>query len=220
MRISRAVAAAFAVCVMTAVPAAAQTAPAAPATTSGAVIGVYVGAGAVQNVGAIAGGSIGFKVSDNLILEAEGGWSQDAITRAKIDAIGGLATYLTSSTGKAATATLKAPASYGLAGIRYLFKSGGVSPYIALNGGVARLALTPAITIGGSDVTTSLSTYGVTLGSDFTGDVTKAAFGGGFGVLINRDKIAIDLGARVTSIQTEGQATTLTSARIGLLYRF
>ena len=222
MRISR-ILMAVGVCALMASPAAAQSAApaAAPAASSnGAQIGVFAGAGAVQNVGAIAGGNLGYRVSDNLMIEAEGGWSQDAVTRARLDAIKGLGTYLTQSTGKASTATMTAPAGFGVAGIRYLFSSNSVSPYVALNGGFAKLVLKPAITVGGTDVTTSLSTYGVTLGSDFTGDVTKAAFGGGFGVLINRDRLVIDLGLRLLSIQTDGQATNLTSARFGIAYRF
>lgn len=223
MRASRVLVAAIGVFLTAAVPAAAQTAPAPAMTSSGGGLQVSVlgGLSSVQNVGGLFGGEIGYRINKQFMIEGEGVWMQDTVRRANLDGIAGLATYLTTAQGKAATATIKAPATYGGGGFRFmLMPDGDVHPYIALGGGVAKVALTPTITIGGSDVTTSLSTYGVTLGSDFTGDVTKAAYTGGFGVMIDRNRLTVDIGLRLTSIQTEGQATNVLRASVGLGYRF
>ena len=202
-------------------PAAASTTPAATVSTSGFQISVFAGLSSVQNVGGLAGGQAGYRINKQFMIEAEGAWMQDTVRRANLDAIAGLATYLTSAQGKAATATIKAPASYGGGGLRFLFKpDSNVHPYLAAGGGVAKIALTPEITLGGSDITSSLATYGVTLGSDFTGDITKAAFTGGLGVIIDRNRLTIDLGVRLTSIQTDGQPTNVLRAAVGLGYRF
>ncbi len=75
-------------------------------------------------------------------------------------------------------------------------------------------------TLGGSDITTSLATYGVTLGSDLTGAVSKLAFTGGLGVLDDRGRLSFDAGIRLTSVQTEGQKTNILRGQLGVAYRF
>jgi hypothetical protein len=218
------------VCVLAmAVPAAAQT-PAAPKPTaptmsasadSGFHIAVLGGLAAVQNVGGLVGAEAGYKVNRNVEIDAEGFWMQDAVSRARLDAATGLATYLTSSLGKATTAVIKAPTTYGGGGVKlFIPMDGDVHPYVTVGAGVARVVLTPTITVAGADVTASLATYGVTLGSDFTGAVTKAAINGGLGVQFDRNKLAIDLGIRLTSIQTDGQKTNVLRAHVGFGYKF
>jgi hypothetical protein len=77
---------------------------------------------------------------------------------------------------------------------------------------MARVTLKPAITLKGADVTSSLSTYGVTLGSDLTGELTKPAVSGGIGARIAQGNWHVDVGAGAMSILTEGQATNVLRA--------
>lgn len=236
MRASRVSGVVLGMFLLTAIPAAAQTVPAAsqPQTPSmgavknttlpaiGVTVSVLGGISAVQNVGAMAGAQIGYRVNDNVQIEAEGVWMKDVVTRARLTTATTFATYLATANSKSSTGTVEAPANYFGGSVRYVIPmaSKTVHPYISVGGGVARIAYKPTFTLGGADITTSLATYGVTLGSDMTGEVTKPAFGGGVGLTIDRGHLAIDAGVRLLSIQTEGQKTNVIRALIGIGYKF
>ena len=223
MRVSRKIGSAIGVfMIAAAVPAAAQT-PAAPASSPAATkfsIGVLAGASSVQNVGGLAGAQITYNVTDHVRVAAEGVWMQDLVSCARLAAIAGFATYLGNAQGKAATATLDVPTTSGNVELQYVFGSSNLHPYLAVGGGIAHMVTRPTFTLAGADVTTSLATYGITLGSDLSGSVDKLSINGGFGVLIDRNKWTIDLGARVNSIQTDGQKTNAARAHIGLAFKF
>jgi hypothetical protein len=53
-----------------------------------------------------------------------------------------------------------------------------------------------------------------------TGEVTKPAFGGGIGVLVDQGRWYVDVGVRVTSIQTDGQPTNVIRAGGGIGIKF
>lgn len=203
-------------------PATMSTKPAAPALPLvGVHVGVMGGLSAVQNVGGLVGLQVGYEINPRVQIEAEGMWMKDVTTRAKLDAITSFGAYLTAAQGKGSTATLTTPANYVGASIKALIPtSGPVRPYFAIGAGIAKIAQKPVFTIGGADVTTSLGTYGVTLGSDFTGEVTKAALTGGLGAVIDHNRMSFDLGIRVTSIQTDGQKTNVLRAHLGVSYKF
>lgn len=211
-----------------AAPAMAQMpAPAQPAAGSGGPAvnmgfgGVTSGLGIVQNVGAIAGAEGGIHLSGNLDVVAEGGWAADMVTRR----IAGLTTpvvnYLTATQGKTAVGTVKAPGLYGLAGVRWVAPmSGSLRPYVLGQVGVARIEYQPTFTLGGTNVTSTISTYGVTLGNDLAGTVTKMAFGGGVGMLYVNGSWYADAGYRFLSIGTETQRTPFSRLHIGFGVRF
>jgi len=209
-------AAATAGAVLCALPASAQT-PAPPpppaASGTGVYLGVTGGVGAVQKVGGVLGGELGFRITDMIEVFGEGVWLQNVATRRRLDLAASLATYLQTSQGGAATGTLEIPAVYGGGGARFLFGAPGhIRPYVTIGGGMARVTLKPAITLKGADVTSSLSTYGVTLGSDLTGELTKPAVSGGIGARIAQGNWHVDVGAGAMSILTEGQATNVLRA--------
>ncbi len=212
-----------------AVPAAAQTpTPAAPvvasapvAATSGVEVGIIGGLGSVQNVGPMFGGQVTYRINQQFRVSGEGFWVKDAVTRARLNAIAGFATFLTNREGKTATAELVAPATYGGLAVQYLFPiKGSVHPYASAGAGLAKIVSQPKFTLGGADITTSLPTYGVTLGSDFAGEFTKFAITGGLGVIIERSRLSFDLGLRLTSVQTEGQKTNILRGQLGVAYKF
>src|ERR1700751_1393699 len=96
----------------TALPARAQTAPPAPApvTSSGNVsIGGVVGIAAVQNVGGLVGGRIGYRVSPKFEIIGDATWMQDTVTRRRLDTATQVAGYLQNTQGAAATGTVAEP---------------------------------------------------------------------------------------------------------------
>lgn len=203
--------------------AAAQTAaPASSSLFAGRLsIGAIVGAAAVQNVGGSFGGEISYTVTDAIDIFGEGAMFQDVVTRRRLDRVPTITNFLQSSQGKTATGTLTAPAGYGGGGVRVTLMQGrSLRPYVAFAAGSARIALTPAFTLGGTDVTASLSQYGIALGSDLTGDISAAAFGGGGGVRINKPRFYIDGGVRLTSIRTPDQPTNVLRGELRAGLRF
>ena len=160
------------------VTASAQTAPNARRLAIGAIVGAAV----VQNVGGALGGEISFTLTDSLDVFAEGIAMQDVVTRRRLNLVPIVTNFLQSSQGKTATGDLTAPAGYGGAGVRFALTKGKIQPYVAFSAGAATVTLMPVFTLGGIDVTTTLSQYGVQIGSDLTGESTSAAFGGGAGV--------------------------------------
>lgn len=211
---------------VSATPAMAQTAGApAPAANAPAVnmwyVGGLVGAGAVQNVAAVAAIEGGVRVRHGIDIVFEGGYAQDVVSRRRLDFTTPVATYLTSTQGKTATADLKAPAMYGLGGVRWVMeRDSAIRPYVIGQIGVASVEYKPTFTLGGTDVTATVSTYGVTVGNDIAGKSSKLAIGGGVGAWYVKGQWYADAGVRLTSIATDGQATNLVRAHVGFGVRF
>lgn len=209
-----------------AVPAMAQTAGApAPSANAPSVnigyLGAFVGVSAVQNVNTIAGAEAGIRVRHGLDIIAEGGWAKDGVTRRRTDLTATLATLLQTAQGKPASSSVVAPVNFGMVGVRYVFDAPmGLHPYALGEVGRASIEYKPTFMLNGVDVTDSLATYGVTLGSDLVKKEVRSAFGGGVGVWYTRGMLYVDASVRLLSIQTEGQATNLTRAHIGLGVRF
>ena len=176
-------------------------------------LGLVGGAGAVQKVGALAGLTLGVAVSDKLDIVGDGLWSSNAATRRRLDLISNLAGFVQDTQLGPTSGTITAPAFYAGGGVRVPFKrSGNWRPYIVVTGGVARVVLRPEIVLSGGDITSRLPQFGITLGSDLTGVLTKPAISGGFGVRSARGRYYIDVGLRLINIQTEGQATRVIGA--------
>jgi len=193
--------------------------PPASSDSRGSIV-ITGGVAAVQHVGATIGALLAFRVADRVDVVGEAAWAKDAVTRRRVEAATSVASFLQTTQGKAAVGTIEAPAFYGGGGIRVMLSGGSTRPYIIGTGGVARLVLKPVFTLAGTDVTTNLTQYGITLGSDLTGEVTKPAFGGGIGVIADRGRWYVDASFRVLSIQTEGQATNVLRAGGGIGFTF
>lgn len=204
--------------VFTAAPAAAQSAP----TPAGISVGLVVGAQSVEHAGALAGLQATVEPTARIGLFAEGSWLQDVVARRQVETVEAVAAYLAQTQGRPATGSLNAPALAITAGARLFFRkqSPGLRPYAILEGGAVRIALQPALTLAGADVTDALGPYGVTLGRDLTGETTRPAVGGGVGVATNRGRVTIDLNLRVLSIRTPDRATNVLRIAVGLERRF
>ena len=214
---------------MAAAPAKAQTttAAAAPAASANApsvnmwYVGGFAGIGAVQNVGALISAEAGVRVYRGIDVIAEAGWAQDVVTRRQSDLTAKVATYLQNTQGKPASSSVVAPAKFGMVGVRYVIDfSNSFHTYLIGEVGGASVEYQPTFTLDGSDVTGTLPTYGVTLGSDLKSTQSKVAYGGGLGVWYTRGQWFVDGGVRLLSIQTDSQATNVMRAQIGFGVRF
>jgi hypothetical protein len=210
------------VALIAAVPATAQTPTptpgpalqqAATGTPTNWFLGGVAGIGAVQNVGALAGGELGYNLTNRMDLVGEITWMQDVVTRRRLGFASTVASYLQSSQGGTATGTIKAPATYGGVALRIMLANQGLlRPYVTVGGGVAQVTYNPTFTLANADVTATITQYGVTLGSDVTERVTNAAVMGSLGVRLLQDRWYVDGGFRVTSIRSTGQATNVVRA--------
>ena len=208
-------------------PAAAQTGagsmkPAAPPSgTTGTYLGGITGITAVQNVGGQFGGELGHQISDRLSLFGEAVWMQDVVTRRRLDAAADVASFVQTTQGATTTGSVVAPSFYGGGGARVmLVTSGSIRPYLSGGAGVAHVVLKPEFTISGSDVSSDMAKYGVTLGNDLTGEMTKPAFRFGAGVLVPQGRWYISGEFGVTSIQTPDQTTNVIRVGVGVGVRF
>jgi len=166
-------------------------------------VGVFTGGASVSNFGAQFGGEAGVRVKHNLDIIAELGWFQDAVNDHTIAAADPIVNYLTSTQGKPAGATVKAPTTFATIGGRWVFENEGkIRPYFVVELGGARVEKKSTFTLNGTDITSSLPAYGVTLGQDLTGHSSHFAFTGGGGILMPLGMLYLDAGYRLTSIST------------------
>lgn len=181
-------------------------------------VGVFGGAQSVENVGAQAGADLSFKQSSRVTFFVEAAWLQDVVSRRRLGTAETVAAHVAQAQGQAVTASLDIPAWTFTAGAKLFLTSSetGVRPYVVVQGGAARITLRPEFTIGGTDVTASLDQYGVTLGEDLTGSRMTPAYGGGFGIAVDRGDWTVDAGLRVLSIRTDGQSANVLRIAVGL----
>ncbi|HEY6358746.1 MAG TPA: hypothetical protein VIX35_10910 [Vicinamibacterales bacterium] len=209
-----------------AVPVAAQTSvPFVPVAGTGEpagrlFLGALGGAGAVQDVSGVFGGELGLRVTSRIDLFAEGVWLQDVATRRRLGLASEVASTLQTSQGSVASGTIDVPTVSADAGVRFTLTGGRVRPYVVVGAGMARMTLKPSFVLGGSNVTASLPTYGVTLGSDLSGESTAPAFTGGLGLRMAQGRWYLDGGLRATRIQAadEGITAVRATATFGLIF--
>jgi hypothetical protein len=176
-------------------------------------LGVTGGVSAVQNVGGAFGGEIGTKVTSKVLVFGEGLVVTDTATRRRIQTAQSVAAVLQQTQGVTATATLTAPATSFMGGLRLMIHDGGsFKLFVEGMGGMARVVYKPVFLLNGADVTAQLSQFGVTLGSDLTGTANKAAFGGGLGLEVRHNVWYITGKFGVMSIQTPSQPSNVIRA--------
>jgi opacity protein-like surface antigen len=88
-------------------------------------------------------------------------------------------------------------------------------------GGVAQVKQNVTFSVGGADVTGNLTPYGVVLGTDLSGKVTKGMAVAGAGVMWSAwQRLVLDFQYRYGRIFTDGQGINVSRAGIGLGVRF
>jgi opacity protein-like surface antigen len=118
--------------------------------------------------------------------------------------------------------SVKQPAAFGLAGIKYTVPTGSaVRPYVRAGAGVANVKQDVAFTIGGADVTSNLASLGVTLGTDLSGSFTKPMVDAGGGATWTPiARLILDLQFRYGRIFAEDAGINVVRAGIGVGVRF
>ena len=183
-------------------------------------LGVLSGIQVVARSEPLVGGEFGIRLRKNVHVVVEGGWFKDVVTDSCIAELASFATYLQQTQGQPATSKIDAPTLFGTLGLRYIFEnSSGVRPYILANAGVARVEFRPSFTLNNQQISSNVSQYGITLGRDLLGPGTHLAYGGGAGLVVGQ-KWYLDLGVRLTRINTPDHATDVRRLSVGFGRRF
>ena len=201
----------------------AQTAaPARPAETPASTwfLGALSGIQVVDHGAAVAGGEFGIRLRKNLQVVVGATRMWDVVTASRVDEVNSFASYLQQTQGKPASGTIDAPAWVATAGLRYIRETtAGVRPYFMVDAGLGRVEYRPTFILNAVDITTAVSQYGITLGRDLLGPGNHLAYGAGAGLVFG-DKWYLDLGVRLTRINTPDHATDVRRISIGIGRRF
>lgn len=130
--------------------------------------------------------------------------------------------YLTQVQSSAVAFSVKQPMGFGIAGVRYTIPyDEEFEPYLLGGFGLARVEHDVKFTVGGTDVTDNIGTYGVALGKDLAGSQMKAMASVGAGLVWHvGDQVFVDLQYRFGRVFTDVKGTNLNRAGIGVGYRF
>ena len=168
------------------------------------------------------GGEVGFTVMPNLQVFVEGGRVNN-VAGATVGAAAQLIVTALAQTQSNVGVSVKEPVTFGIAGVRYLIPVTGtkLQPYVMGGIGIAKVKQDVTFTVGGTDVTAGLQQFGVQLGTDLSGDFTKAmlALGGGVAVPV-WERVVLDVHYRYGRIFAPDQGINVNRAGIGLGVRF
>ena len=168
------------------------------------------------------GVELGFNVLPTLQVFVEAGQTRNVATsRLGTDAqkiAGGL-----SQTQAGVGYSVKEPVTFGAASVRFLIPVTGskAQPYVLAGVGMAKVKQDVVFTVGGNDVTSTLPSLGVVLGTDLSGEFTKPmfVFGGGVAYPVWQ-QVIVDAQFRFGRILAEGSAINVSRAGLGLGVRF
>ena len=163
----------------------------------------------------------GISIAPKIEIVVDLGMVRDSSPKALGTAAQLVAGGLTNVQSSSVTYSVKQPIGFGMIGVRYTIpRSDKLHPYIEVTGGLARVKRDVRFTIGGTDVTDTLSKYGAVLGSDLAGSESKMVFGGGAGVVYDiTPSFIFDAGYRFNRIASD-PATTVNRVGAGIGYRF
>ncbi len=171
-----------------------------------------------QSFGAEAGVNLGRRIR----VFAEVGRVRDTAPASLGSGAQLIAGYLTQVQSAAVSFSVRQPALFGSAGVRYLIPyDERIEPYVLGGFGYAQVKRDVRFAVGGSDVTEAIATYGVALGSDLSGTETKPLMMFGGGVVWNFSSVAFaDAQYRFGRIFTAGEAMNLSRIGLGVGVRF
>jgi opacity protein-like surface antigen len=161
---------------------------------------------------------VGVTIRPNLQVFVEGGQTRNvAPAQLGIDAqtIAGALSQTQANVGF----STKEPAVFAAGGVKYIMPVAGskARPYVLGGFGMAKVKRDVAFTVGGSDVTSTLSQYGIVLGTDLSGDFTKPMFVAGGGVTWPVwQRLVVDLQFRFGKIFAEEGGINVARAGIGI----
>ncbi len=198
----------------------AQTPAPAPVVTSPWSATVYAGAGSVQRVGGLVGGQVSRRLTESLDATVRTEWIQDTASRRRLSMATTLAAFTSSARSVTMLGDVTAPAWVTMGGVQWRARQARWTPVVSVDAGLARVTFRPAFSVSGTDVTTQLGSYGITLGKDLTGSNLSAAFGVGAGVLIPGERLNLDARLRLQQFATPAESTRVLSLTIGARFSF
>jgi hypothetical protein len=168
------------------------------------------------------GAEVGVTLSPKLRVFLEAGLARDTAPETLGQDAQIIAGYLTQVQSSTVAFSVKQPMGFGLAGVRYVIPyDEDFEPYVVVGGGLARIEHDVRFSIGGTDVTDTIGTYGVALGKDLAGAIFKPMASAGAGIVwYAGDKLFFDLQYRFGRIFTDGGGTNLSRAGLGIGVRF
>ena len=167
------------------------------------------------------GAEAGFCLSPTVEVFVEGGRTVDAAP-ASMGQAAQLVTVQIQKSAPNASYTVKQPVDFVDAGLRYQIDIGSrLMPYVLAGVGVGMVKPRATFSVNGTDVTASVSQYGVALGSDLSGTASKlmAVAGGGVRYPLTRSVFA-DFEFRYNRVFVSGRNIPFSRAGIGLGFRF
>ncbi len=164
----------------------------------------------------------GINLARRLNLFADAGYTRDTAPETLGAVAQIIAGYLTQIQPAAVTYQVRQPVWFIQAGVRYVIPSSDkIDPYVLGGAGMASVTRDVRFTVGGTDVTDSLGTYYVVLGSDLSGSETVPILTFGGGVVWNyRRQLFFDLNYRFGHLFTDNEGTSINRLGVGVGTRF
>lgn len=136
--------------------------------------------------------------------------------------LGQAAQLIANQLGTGSGYSVRQPIGFGLVGLRYSFPfREKLHPYVMAGGGLASVKHDVTFSVSGTDVTGKLDTYGVVLGTDLAGSVSKPMLSAGGGVVWNATRsVFFDAGYRFGRIMTDTAGTNLSRVGAGIGFGF
>lgn len=168
------------------------------------------------------GGEAGVTVLPQLQLFAEGGQTRN-VAPSSLGASAQLIGGFLSETQTAVAYSAVEPLTFFAGGAKYLIPmaSRKLQPYVLGGGGVATVKRNVHFTIGGTDVTSNLQQYGVTLGSDLSGSSTDPLLVIGGGVAWPAwQHVVVDFQYRYGRVFASGSGINVNRVGVGVGLQF
>jgi opacity protein-like surface antigen len=159
------------------------------------------------------GGEVGYTVHKNLQVFVEFGQVRNVAPPERGAAAQLIAGFLSQTQGNVSF-SVKEPVTFGAGGVKYLIpmSRSRVEPYVLVGVGVAKVTKDVTFAVGSADVTGQLTSLGVQLGSDLSGEFKKpmVTLGGGVDWPFWR-QVVVGLQFRFSHIGAEDETTSATN---------
>jgi hypothetical protein len=168
------------------------------------------------------GGEVGWTIAPQLQLFGLAGRTSNVAPPAFGAGALVIAQYLQRTQSGTVSFTAEQPITFGAGGVKYLIPtSARVAPYVLAGAGMANVSSDARFLVGGTDITGNLAAYGVTLGTDLSGSVSKPMLTFGGGVLWPFWKnVGLDFQYRLGRVMNGTSSITTQLAGAGLAARF
>jgi opacity protein-like surface antigen len=168
------------------------------------------------------GAEFGFRIAKDVQVFAEGGRTSNVAPATFGADAQIIALYLQQTQSAPVSFTAKEPITFGAGGLKYLIPTESkMEPYVLAGFGAARVKRNARFVVGGADMTTSLASLGVVLGTGLSGSSTKpmVTLGGGIAWPLWQ-AVTIDFQYRFGRIFDADRSITTHLAGAGLGVRF